>query len=92
MTWILNVLGIKYLRFATFKQNVPYGTRTIKGVHFNKKTYSAQILEPSLVYEFHSISKAHIENMIILFHTVLVYVMHSVCPDGIQLLYVPNLG
>jgi hypothetical protein len=39
MTWILNVLGIKYFRFATFKQNVPYGTRTIKGVHFNKKNY-----------------------------------------------------
>jgi K+-transporting ATPase A subunit len=56
------------------------------------KTYSEQILEPSQVYEFGSISKAHIENMIILFHTVLVYVMHSFRTDGIRLLCVPNLG
>jgi hypothetical protein len=34
-----------------------------------KKTYTEQILEPSLVYKFHSIFKAHVKNMIIiLFH------------------------
>jgi hypothetical protein len=54
------------------------------------KTYSEQILEPSQVYEVHTIFKAHIENMIILFHIVLVYVMHSFNPRGIRLLSVPN--
>jgi hypothetical protein len=44
------------------------------------KTYSEQILEPSQVYEVHTILKAHIVNMTILFHTVLVYAMHSFNP------------
>jgi hypothetical protein len=35
-----------------------------------RKTCSEQIYEPSQAYEFHSISNPHIENMIILFHTV----------------------
>jgi hypothetical protein len=48
-----------------------------RSLHGQLKTYSEQILEPSQVYEFRSISKAHIENMIISFHTVLVHVMHS---------------
>jgi hypothetical protein len=49
-----------------------------------RKTYSEQILEPSQIYEVHNIFKAHIENMIILFHIVLVYVMNSVNPRGIR--------
>jgi hypothetical protein len=56
----------------------------------NNKTYSEQILEPSQVYEVHTILKAHIGNMTISFHTVLVYVMHSFNPSGIRLLSVPN--
>jgi hypothetical protein len=54
------------------------------------KTYSEQILEPSQVYEVHSTLKAQMGNMIILFHTVLVYVMHSFNPRRIRLLSVPN--
>jgi hypothetical protein len=49
--------------------------------------YSEQILEPSQVYEFHSILKAHVKN-IILFFTELVYyafIQPSWNP-------VPNLG
>jgi hypothetical protein len=39
-----------------------------------QKTYSEQILEPSLVYEFHNILKAHVKNIIIiLFCTELVW-------------------
>jgi hypothetical protein len=49
-----------------------------------------KILEPSQVYEVHSTLKAHIENMIILFHTVLVYVMHSFNPRRVRLISVPN--
>jgi hypothetical protein len=36
------------------------------------KTYSEQILEPSLVYEFHCILEAHVKSMIlVLFYTEL---------------------
>jgi hypothetical protein len=48
-------------------------------IHKVDKTYSEQILEPSQVYEVHTILKVHIENMIILFHIVLVYIcIHSI--------------
>jgi hypothetical protein len=36
------------------------------------KTYSEQILEPSLVYKFHSILIAHVKNIIISFRTEIV--------------------
>jgi hypothetical protein len=48
------------------------------------KTYSEQILEPSQDYEVHTILIAHIENMINLFHMVLVCVLHSFNPRGIR--------
>jgi hypothetical protein len=87
-------------RRKAFKRNISKETHLshLLTTHFlfiqiltrSKKTYSEQILEPSQVYEAQSTLKAHIENMVILFHTVLVYVMHSFNPRGIRLLSVPN--
>jgi hypothetical protein len=64
---------------ATARDLFPSKCYQMKGslMRYNK-TYSEQILEPSQVFEAHTILKAHIENLIILFHIVLLYVcIHS---------------
>jgi hypothetical protein len=50
--------------FLKFKITVQ---RHNNSIIIETKTYSEQILEPSQVYEVHTILKAHIENMIFYF-------------------------
>jgi hypothetical protein len=44
---------------------------------YRAKIYSEQILEPSQVYEFHSILKAHVKNIILFYTELVYYAIHS---------------
>jgi hypothetical protein len=62
----------------THNSSVPHGL----------KTYSEQILEPSQVYEFHSILKAHVKNMIL----ILLYTERMLCIHSALVISCPKLG